>query len=115
MATVVDYFIRLRTSTGQVLDFAIQQSMAIESWRLCVPDNSKPQQGKPTSQCNVALHESVSDGGDIGKVDGGVDAHQQHAVHLSSLCVLLHIPTDRHNISRTDLIDNKKKGTHLVH
>ena len=55
------------------------------------------------SQCNVgtALHESVSDGGDIGKVDGGVDAHQQHAIHLSSLCVLLHIPTDRHKISWT--------------
>lgn len=37
-------------------------------------------------------HQSISDRSHVGKVDRRVDTHEQHAVHLVSLRILLHIP-----------------------
>ena len=39
------------------------------------------------------LHEGVSDRGHIGKVDGGINPDQQHAIYSFCLWVLVHIPT----------------------
>ena len=39
------------------------------------------------------LHEGVSDGGHIGKVDGGINPDQQHAIYSFCLWVLVHVPT----------------------
>jgi len=39
------------------------------------------------------LREGISDGGHIGKIDGGINPDQQHAIHAFCLWVLVHIPT----------------------
>lgn len=59
---------------------------------------NRSKRGRSAGRCSTKerlyLHESISDGGNIGKVDGGVNAHQQHAIHLGGFWVLLHIPAE---------------------
>ena len=47
---------------------------------------------RPDCTCGRGLLEIVSDGSNICKIDGGVNPHQQHTIHLHGLWVLLYIP-----------------------